>query len=60
MAAPTFDPATATIPEIDEHIAECHNLELKAYFACDEGQALWYVFEIGRLQRLKLAREATP
>jgi hypothetical protein len=42
-----------TLAEIDERIAQEHQLQEDAYAAGDEGQAYWYVLDIERLRNLR-------
>lgn len=42
---------------IDAKIAKNHDLELRAYWACKDEQAQWYVFQVMRLQGERWAVE---
>lgn len=43
----------AQLTRIDASIALLHDKELRAYWACNEEQAQYYVFRIQRLQALR-------
>jgi hypothetical protein len=45
------------LERIDARIARYHDAELRAYWACQDELAGWYVFRIQRLQHLKMLIE---